>query len=105
MNWTKEFRLAAREMGIWDSVRRELRDLERRLRDPRERDRVLSMLESQPEVGYITFKGRIYRVRRMYFGRGTARAGFVIRRDICRRVWFVALRPRSNGTYRRRRWA
>ena len=56
MNWTKEFRLAAREMGIWDSVRRELRDLERRLRDPRERDRALSMLEGQPEVGYISFR-------------------------------------------------
>jgi len=103
VSWTQEFRHAAQELGIWSDVRRELRDLERRLKDPMLRDDTLRFLESQPVVAYHPFQGKRYEVRRIYFGRQTARAGFVIRRDICR-VWFVAIVPRTNHTYRRRRW-
>ena len=60
------------------------------------------MLYSQPVIGYYPYRGKRYYVRRYYFGRQTARGFFVIRRDICR-VWFVALAPRTNGTYKRRR--
>jgi hypothetical protein len=88
---------------VWEDVKRELKDLERRLRDPKLRREALRLLLSQPVVAYYTYKGRRYLLRRLYVGRRTARAGFVVRRDICR-VWFVALVPRTNSTYKRRRW-
>jgi len=103
VNWTAEFRIRARELGIWGDVRSELRDLEGRLRDPALRSEALEFLMSQPVVAYYPFGGKRYLVRRMYFGRQTARAGFVVRSDICR-VWFVALVPRTDSTYKNKRW-
>ncbi|MEB3780304.1 MAG: hypothetical protein GSR85_08770 [Desulfurococcales archaeon] len=103
VSWTREFRHRAQEMGLWESIRQELRDLEKRLRDPGERDRALKLLLSQPVVSYYPYRGKRYMVRRIYFGRQTARAGFVIRQDICR-VWLIALVPRSNAIYKRKRW-
>ena len=84
-------------------VKGELRGLEKRLRDPKLMGQTLAWLERQPVVAYYAYGGRRYPIRRLYIGKRTARAGFVIRRSICR-VWFVVLVPRTDSTYRRRRW-
>ena len=103
VRWTARFRVEAKRLGIWESVRRELRDLERRLRDPQLRDKTLQMLHSQPVIGYVYIRklGARYPLRRYYFGRQTARGFFVILEQLCR-VWFVDLLPRTNGTYKRK---
>ena len=103
VNWTQEFRRAAQAHGIWEDVKKELKDLEKRLRDTKLRAETLRLLLSQPVVAYYPYKGKRYPLRRLYIGKRTARAGFVVRRDICR-VWFVALVPRTNSTYKRKRW-
>ena len=103
VNWTAEFRRAAQVLGIWEDVRRELKDLEKRLRDPELREKTLAELNRNPIVGYYHFAGKRYSVRRYYFGKRTARGFYVVRSDICR-VWFVMPTPRTNGTYRRKRW-
>ncbi|MEB3779113.1 MAG: hypothetical protein GSR85_02615 [Desulfurococcales archaeon] len=92
VNWTREFRLAAREMGLWGDVKMELRDLEKRLRSPDTRDDVLAWLESQYSPYEVVYKRRRFPGHRIYVGRQTARAVYVIRKDICR-VWFTALVP------------
>jgi len=104
VNWTAEFRKAAQALGIWEDTKRELRDLERQLRGPRLRDSALQKLRKQPVVAYYPYGGRRYPIRRLYIGKRTARAGFVLREDICR-VWFVALVPRTDSTYKKRRWS
>ncbi|RUM47491.1 MAG: hypothetical protein DSY37_02230 [Hyperthermus sp.] len=104
VRWTREFRRAAQQLGIWDDVKRELRDLEKRLRDPALRGKALRLLRGNPVVVEIYVKKlrKWYPARRYYFGRQTARGFYVLREDICR-LWFVALVPRTNGTYRRKK--
>ena len=104
VNWSAEFRRAAQALGIWEDAKRELRELERQLRDERLRGKVLEKLRRSPVVAEIYVKKlrRWYPARRYYFGRRTARGFYVLREDICR-VWFVYLAPRTNGTYKARR--
>ncbi len=101
VRWTARFRRRGRELGIWGDVRRELKDIERRLRCMLEH--TLGWLKSMPVIGYVIYKGKRYAVRRMYFGKRTARGFYVVREDICR-VWFVVLTARTNSTYRRKRF-
>jgi len=102
--WTAEFRLGSRLLGIWDSVRRELRDLDKRLRDPATRDETLSGLLAEPVVAdvYVKKLGQSFPARRRYFGKKTARGLFIVRHDICR-VWFVAILPRTSTTYKEKK--
>ncbi len=104
VRWTATFRLAARGLGIWEDVKKELKDLERRLRDPRLREETLRLLRGNPVVVevYVKKLRKWYPARRYYFGKQTARGFYILREDICR-VWFVALVPRTNGTYRSKR--
>ena len=101
VRWTARFRLGAQSMGIWDSVRAELKDIEKRLRDEKRRDEVLRRLLSEPVVAdvYVKRLGKTFPARRYYFGRATARGFYVVRSEICR-VWFVALLPRTDSTYK-----
>ena len=78
--------------------------MEKRLRDPKLRQETLAEISRNPIVGYYPFAEKRYSVRRYYFGRQTAGGFYVVRNDICR-VWFVMLTPRTNGTYRRKRWS
>ena len=104
VNWAPEFRRAAQALGIWEDVRRELKDLERQLRDPKLRGKALAKLRRSPIVVevYVKKLRKWYPARRYYFGRQTARGFYVLREDICR-VWFVHLAPRTNGTYKTKR--
>ncbi len=79
-------------MGLWRSVRAELKDIEKRLRSDYTRDETLAWLESQYSPYEVVYKRRKFIGRRIYVGRQTARAVYVVRRDICR-VWFVAIVP------------
>jgi len=101
-NRIQVFRHAAQEIVIWDDVKRELRDLDSQLRDPRFREQALSGLRARPIVGYYPYHGKRYMVRSRYFGRETARGFYVVRGDICR-VWFVNMDPRTNATCKRKR--
>ena len=85
-------------------MKKELRDLERRLCDPALRGEALRLLRGNPVVVevYVKKSRKWYPARRYYFGRQTARGFYVLREDICR-VWFVALVPRTNGTYKSKR--
>lgn len=98
VNWTKSFRVRAQEMGLWDSIRGELKDLEKRLRDPRKRAEILRLLKEYCPYE-VVFRHRRYPACRMYVGKRTARAILVIREELCR-VWFVSLRKAAKK-YRR----
>ena len=78
VNWTKAFRVRAQEMGLWNNIRGELKDLEKRLRDINTRSKALLFLESQPVVAYYPFQGKRYLIRRIYFGRQTARLDLLL---------------------------
>ena len=95
VRWTKEFRLTAREMGIWRTVKAKIKDIEKRLRDPRYRRATLKQLKSEFSPYIVTFRRRRYVGYRMYFGKQTARGIYVVREDICR-VWFVSLVPANS---------
>ncbi len=90
VNWTARFRRQAQAMGLWPGLRRELRDLEKRLNDPKTRADTLRMLREYCPYE-VVYNRRRYPGCRMYVGRQTARALLVVREDICR-VWFVSLR-------------
>ena len=100
IRWTARFRREAQEMGVWSSIKYELKDIEKRLRNPQTRDAMLEWLESQYSPYDVVYKHRRFTGRRIYVGRQTARAIYVVRRDICR-VWFVAIRP-ARKKYKRR---
>ena len=104
VRWTASARLGARSLGIWESVKAELKDLEKRLRDDRLRDEALERLLSEPVVAdvYVKRLRRSFPARRYYFGKATARGFYVVRTDICR-VWFVAVLPRTDSTYKRKK--
>ena len=104
VRWTASVRLGARSLGIWESVKAELKDLEKRLRDDKFRDEALRRLLSEPVVADVHVKklGRSFPTRRYYFGKATARGFYVVRTDICR-VWFVAVLPRTDSTYKRKK--
>ncbi len=99
VRWTEEFRHDAVRLGLWRDVKRLLKELERSIRD----GKGLRELLGNPVIGYTVHRRRRYELRRMYVGKRTARAFYVVRMDICR-VWFVRLMPRTNGLYRHRRW-
>lgn len=86
VNWAPEFRRAAQALGIWEDVKKELKDLEKQLRDPKLRDKVLMRLKANPVVAEIFIKRlrEWYPARRYYFGRQTARGFYVLREDFCR---------------------
>ena len=90
VNWTARFRRQAQAMGLWPGLRRELKDIEKRLRNPRTRANTLRMLREYCPYE-VVYNRRRYQGCRMYVGRQTARALLVVREDICR-VWFVSLR-------------
>ena len=90
MSWTARFRKQAQQMGLWESIKRELRDIERRLRNPTMREEALRLLREYCPYEVI-YNRRRYSGCRIYVGRQTARALLVVREDICR-VWFVSLR-------------
>ncbi len=100
VNWTAEFRRRAQELGVWEDIRRELKDLEKRLRSREERQATLDFLILQPIVGYYPYHWKRYNARRMRLG--GYRLFYVVRQDICR-VWFVEIAPRTDSTYARAR--
>lgn len=104
VRWTAEFRREAIRLGLWRSVHRELNDMNRRLRKPVSRDKLLLDLMKNSIVAdvYIKKLKEWFPTRRIYFGRRTSRGLFIIRDDICR-VWFVTILPRTDSTYKRRK--
>lgn len=98
VRWTTRFRRDAVEMGLWESVKKELKDIEKRLRDPGARPKMLKLLREYCPYE-VVYRRRRYPACRIYVGRQTARALLVIREDLCR-VWFVSLR-RAAKKYRR----
>jgi hypothetical protein len=104
VRWTASARLGARALGVWESVKAELKDIEKRLRDEALRGEALAHLLSQPVVAHVYVKKlrKTFQARRYYFGRATARGLYVVRTEICR-VWFVAVLPRTDSTYKRKK--
>ena len=89
-------------MGIWRTVKAEIKDIERRLNDPRHRKDTLMRLKSEWAPFTITYRRRRFPGHRRYFGRQTARGIYVVREDICR-VWFVAIVPADEKRKYKRR--
>jgi len=69
--------------GLDARLRRELRDIEKRLRNPETRANTLRMLKEYCPYE-VVYNRRRYPGCRMYVGRQTARALLVVREDICR---------------------
>ena len=93
IRWTARFRREAQEMGVWSSIKYELKDIEKRLRHPSKRGGALRLLREYCPYE-VVFRRRRYPACRIYVGKRTARAILVIREDLCR-VWFVSLRKAS----------
>jgi len=103
VRWTAKFRRQAKSLGIWKSVRFELKDLERKLSSPESMSKTLQSLLAKPVVldVYVKSLRKWFPARRYYFGKKTARGFFVVQMDICR-VWFVSIKPRTSKTYKKK---
>ncbi|NPA05449.1 MAG: hypothetical protein GXO09_05085 [Crenarchaeota archaeon] len=102
VRWTKELRQFFKELGVWGIVRRELKDLERALNDPRQgRQKLMELLSPKPiekfNYGGVVIKYRRYRV----YVRGVGfRLAYVVYPNICR-IWFDIAEKRDEETYKR----
>ena len=107
VRWTKGFRLQVLEVlgrDGWDNVKRFLRDLEKTLNsDPS----FIGKLERDPVVGELVYRRDDeivwYNVRRLRYRGVRYRMFYVIRYDL-KRIWFVGFEPRTNSSYKRKRY-